>query len=132
MSDEVDAEVYLDSGQYIENDNYLSWEIENFYNDKGKAPFNLSMKTSPPVLKLDNGSQVVEVVLTKEFTNDLGSVLADVKRAYFNAPTMRPEMLSPDERSEWTKIVDWLKANPLKLSATIIIVVIILLLALWY
>lgn len=120
--DSSQDEVYLSSGTYSDGiPGVVRWEVSNFYNADKKPPSPLQMRKSPPVLSLQSDQGLVDIPLTKEFTNDLTSVLTDVKRAYFRAPAMRPELLEPDTRDTATKINDWIKDNPVKLTVGLVL-----------
>lgn len=126
--EQVDT-VFLDQGLYVSEageGNFVRWQVEGLYDDAGNLPKASEITKNPPILSIESELGEVHLALTKEFANDLGSVLADVKRAYFSMRAMRPEQLSPDKRSELEKIKDWTLENPIKLGALVVLLAILI------
>lgn len=69
---------------FQQNENVITWEIDNFYNDKDEPKNKTSLRLDPPVLRVKSSDgKIVEFVLTKELSKSFNSVFDEVYKAYF-------------------------------------------------
>lgn len=131
-----DAEVILDeendaivdeslrSALFQQDENLVSWSLENFYNEKGERRGKYSLLNNPPILRLEGSAgDRAEFVLTKELTRSLSKVLDVVDRGYYGVSA---KVAKEDKKSKLTEIVEWCEEHPAKSGGALIVVILTL------
>lgn len=101
---------------FQQSDNLVSYEIINFYDEKGKVRNKLSLLNDPPILHITSSKQdSVDFVLTKELVENMAFLFKDVDRAYNGISPKKDKPLTQDGiRSRFDNFVEWVKENKLK------------------
>lgn len=122
---ENDRKIFEDQKRGIiqQADGVLAWEIKGLYTDKGKIKNKFLMLQSPPYLVVkDSEGNVVNVILTKEFSDELSDKFNAVSKAYRGVNVEKKDEENKTLKERMTSLVKWIKIHPFKTSIVVIIV----------
>lgn len=103
--DDTLMELNKSSALFKQQENVISWSIENLYDEKGKLRRKDSLRKRPPVFSIDDSlGNSVNFVLTKNLSHSLSEEFEAVYRAYFGVSTKKKFGSTEDD-----SIVTWMK-----------------------
>lgn len=77
------------------NEGFIAWSIQNFYNEDGSIRSKRELKRDPAVLRIeDNNDELVDFVLTQEFTKSIVEQLETVRLATYGIQKSRKPLSS--------------------------------------
>ena len=127
--DEV-VEEYSEIGIFKQADNVVSWEVANFYNEKGHRRNRFLMRSDPPVFTISSSDgAAAEFLVTKELSRSLAKVFYEIQLAYYGAESKGSRKQYLDDVENFPKrVVEWIVKNKVKFFVFLALVVTLVLL----
>lgn len=77
------------------NEGFIAWSIQNFYNEDGSIRSKRELKRDPAILRIeDNNEGLVDFMLTQEFTKSIAEQLETVHLATYGIQKSRKPLSS--------------------------------------
>lgn len=110
---------------FQQSENVVSYEILNFFDEKGKARNSFSLRNDPPILHITSSDQQsADFVLTQKFVHTMAELLKNVDRAYMGvSPKKNSALTQEGVRSRFDSFLIWVKENKIKAGLLSLLIV---------